>query len=149
MSASHLTQLQTVEIHQSNTVYYGIEYSPVAPTPGNVKVKYDQTVTTWTGTKIEQTLADGSSKVWRPRPTLAEAVSGAKGQYIQFFKDGSILLRDGRPTFWGRAEKGNPLVGIVVHSHVCLDGNEVFNDESDCFCETRIPLEEQRYSFWS
>jgi len=104
----------------------------------------------WSNHHIEEVLSNGISKIWRPKPTLAEIVtSHNKGRFVQFFKDGSVLMKDGQDAFWGPTEKGTPVLGIIVHSHICLDGYEVFNDESDCFCEARIPLEEQRYSFWS
>ena len=147
--SAYQTQFQTVEIRLPNHTAYGVEYAPVAPAPGNIKVKNNHSVTTWSKHHIEEVLSNGTSKIWRPKPTLAEMVTRPKGRFVQFFSDGSVLMKDGQDSFWGPTEKGTPVLGIIVHSHICLDGHEVFNDESDCFCETRIPLEDQRYSFWS
>jgi len=143
------TQLQTVEIHLPNETTYEVEFAPVAPAPGKIKVKNDS-VTTWSKHHIQEVLSNGTIKIWRPKPTMADIVtSHNKGRFVQFFKDGSILMRDGHNSFWGPTAPRPPVLGIIVHSHVCLNGYELFNDESDCFCETRVPLEEQRYSFWS
>jgi hypothetical protein len=141
------TQLQSVEIHLPNGIVHSFEDAPVPPAKGPLKVKNGRITTIWHGAYTEQ-IIDGRSKIWRSKPTLLEALKG-KGRCIHMSKDGSMSVRDEMTTFWGPPKKGPPTPGAIVHSHICHDGNRVFNDECDCFCETRIPLEEQRYSFWS
>jgi len=141
------TQLQSVQIHLPSGIVYALEHAPIPPGKPPLKVKNERKTTIWHETHIEE-IIDGRLKTWQPKPTLLEALKG-KGRLIQIFKDGSIIVKDGVSSYWGPTQKGPPTPGIIVHSHICYDGNRVFNDECDCFCETRIPLEEQRYSFWS
>ena len=158
------TRLQTVEVHLPRLPFplYSIEEAPVAPLQGCVKVLSPALETVWTGETIEQRLQDGTFKIWRPRPSLQGAIVPSyvskNGVFVQFYADGSTVMRDQQTFYWGPEKPGEPLEGAIVRSHTCFDGEVVFDDESDCVCETRLPKGSEssnidysmlRYSFWT
>ena len=156
------TQLQTVHITFPNTYVevQSLEEVPVCPvsySAAPVRVTSDAK-TTWSpsGT-VFQTLADGTSKIWTPRPTMAEAVDyrTTKRGFFQFHSNGAVTSRSyGSNWYWGPVKEAKPVNGEIEYSHQC-EGDWTFDcccGGTFCLCDTRPPRTPDpmfRYSFWS
>lgn len=176
------TYEQTVEIKKAgidDAIFYGMEDYPVCPVSleeskdehGKFKpVQYrvacpgkEHFTITWYEGSVFQEFADGTTKAWWNKPTLAEAVTYNKRRFWnelpgfwKFNSDGSVYAKIYHGNyFWGpsRAVEKHFLEGMLEHAqrdepHWCIAGHRW---DFDTNCQMQCVYAEemlQRYPSW-